>query len=155
MLVKERGLSSRATQEVARNGKLGHLSIPLKVQKLQMALQAKAKENPGFRFYALYDKIHRKDILQFAYASCKAAPVDAQLSVGESMSLLSGSRVRQNRMLGSMSGDWKRGMVEILWHSQTKGRVTREHQPQPGVPFLDFTLLFSSTPVLQHRHGHA
>jgi group II intron reverse transcriptase/maturase len=75
MLVEERGLSSRATQEVARNGKLGNLSnlsIPPSVQKLQSALQAKAKENPGFRFYALYDKMYRDDILQFAYACCKA-----------------------------------------------------------------------------------
>jgi RNA-directed DNA polymerase len=58
------------------------LSIPLSVQKLQMALQAKAKENPGFRFYALYDKVYRKDVLQFAYLCCKsnggAAGVDGQ-----------------------------------------------------------------------------
>ena len=82
MLVEERGLSSRATQEVVRNGKLGNLSIPSSVQKLQTALQAKAKENSGFRFYALYDKIYREDILQFAYARCKAndgaAGVDGQ-----------------------------------------------------------------------------
>jgi RNA-directed DNA polymerase len=67
---------------VARDGKLGNLSIPLSVQKLQTALQAKAKENPGFRFYALYDKIHRTDVLQFAYLCCKsnggAAGVDGQ-----------------------------------------------------------------------------
>jgi group II intron reverse transcriptase/maturase len=82
MLAEERGLSSGATQQVARDGKLGNLSIPLKIQKLQTALQAKAKENPGFRFYALYDKVYREDILQFAYASCKAnggaAGVDGQ-----------------------------------------------------------------------------
>jgi len=61
---------------------LGNLSIPLRVQKLQTALQAKAKENPGFRFYALYDKVHRDDILEFAYLRCKsnggAAGVDEQ-----------------------------------------------------------------------------
>jgi RNA-directed DNA polymerase len=67
---------------VARDGKLGNLSIPLSVQKLQTALQAKAKENPGFRFYALYDKVYREDVLQFAYLCCKsnggAAGVDGQ-----------------------------------------------------------------------------
>ena len=61
---------------------MGNLSIPLSVQKLQMALQAKAKENSSFRFYALYDKIHREDVLQFAYLRCKsnggAAGADGQ-----------------------------------------------------------------------------
>jgi RNA-directed DNA polymerase len=67
-----RGLSSRLTQDVARNGRLGNLATPLSVQKLQTALHAKAKENPSFRFYALYDKLYRTDVLQYAYACCKA-----------------------------------------------------------------------------------
>jgi RNA-directed DNA polymerase len=61
---------------------LGNLSIPTSVQKLQMALHAKAKAEAGFRFYALYDKIGREDILAHAYAQCrsnKGAPgVDGQ-----------------------------------------------------------------------------
>jgi hypothetical protein len=60
-------------------GDWGNLSTP---DKLQTALHAKAKAEPGCRFYALYDKIGREDILTHAYAQCrsnKGAPsVDRQ-----------------------------------------------------------------------------
>jgi RNA-directed DNA polymerase len=51
---------------------LGNLSTPKSVQKLQMALHAKAKTEAGYRFYALYDKIYREDILAHAFAQCRA-----------------------------------------------------------------------------------
>ena len=58
------------------------LTTPASVQKLQTALHAKAKGSPNFRFYALYDKVYRKDVLAFAYERCKAnggvAGVDGQ-----------------------------------------------------------------------------
>ena len=48
------------------------LTTPSSVQKLQTALHAKAKESPDFRFYALYDKVYRRDVLAYAYERCKA-----------------------------------------------------------------------------------
>lgn len=59
-----------------------NLTTPLSVQELQTALHDKAKESPNFRFYALYDKVYRKDVLAYAYEGCKAnggaAGVDGQ-----------------------------------------------------------------------------
>ena len=61
---------------------MGDLATPKSVQKLQTALHAKAKAEASYRFYALYDKISRDDILAHAYAQCrsnKGAPgIDGQ-----------------------------------------------------------------------------
>ena len=48
------------------------LAPPATVGKLQAALHAKAKGAPTYRFYALYDKLYRPDVLAFAYARCRA-----------------------------------------------------------------------------------
>ena len=48
------------------------LSTPGSVQKLQTALHARAKPSPACRFYSLYDKVYRRDVLVHAYGLCKA-----------------------------------------------------------------------------------
>ena len=47
------------------------LSPPVTVEKLQTALHTKAKNSPDYRFYALYDKVYRRDILEWALVRCR------------------------------------------------------------------------------------
>ena len=88
------------------------LETPDKVRELQSKLYRKAKREPGFRFYQLYDKIYREDVLLRAWAQAKAnagAPgVD-----GESFQDI------ESRGLG----EWLNGLRKDL-HDKT-------YQPQP------------------------
>ena len=58
------------------------LTASERVQRLQTALHAKAKEAPGFRFYSLSDKVWRDDVLTVAWQAVRrnggAAGVDGE-----------------------------------------------------------------------------
>src|SRR2546428_6909885 len=62
------------------------LETPSKIRTLQRKLYRKAKDEPDYRFYLLYDKVYRENILAHAYELAKAhrgAPgVDGQTCEG-------------------------------------------------------------------------
>lgn len=65
------------------------LETPEKIRNLQRKLYRKAKAEPAYRFYLLYDKICREDILRHAYALARANG----WSAGRGWRKLHGSRV--------------------------------------------------------------
>src|SRR6266498_5809811 len=100
------------------------LTTPSKIRELQIKLYRKAKNEPGFRFYQLYDKVYREDILNHAYALARANDggpgVDAERTCrGERFE----DTVRAFRIESKGLAEWMNGLREDL-HNKT-------YRPQP------------------------
>ena len=97
------------------------LATPQSVRKLQRALYAKAKANPAYRFYALYDKVWRKDVLWHAWGCCRANGGAAGVD-GESFEQIESRGVEV----------WLDGLMEELkTKTYRPGAVRRVFIPKP------------------------
>jgi RNA-directed DNA polymerase len=93
------------------------LEPPRSVQKLQTALQTKAKDAPSYRFYLLYDKLYRKDVLTYAYERCKANKGAPGIDGQEFADI---EAYGEERWLGELAGvlrtkSYRTGAVRRVW----------------------------------------
>ena len=70
--MREGALLCSCNQRVEEKGIAMPLITPEVIRTLQRKLYTKAKQEPTYRFYALYDKVWRADILMFAYRLVRA-----------------------------------------------------------------------------------
>src|ERR1700741_913198 len=98
------------------------LTTPEKIRTLQRKLYRKAKAEPTFRFYLLYDKIYREDILRHAYELARA---NAGAAGGDGMTF---ARIETLGLEAGLAG-------------LRKELVTKTYRPDPvrrvGIPKAD------------------
>jgi len=113
-----------------------NLTTTDKVQELQRKLYLKAKSEPNFRFYALYDRVYRKDVLNKGWEKVKANH---------------GSPGIDGKTIEDIE---KKGVDEFLREIQ-EGLRTKEYRPQPAkrvyIPKPDGGLRPLSIPTVKDR----
>src|ERR1700761_2286631 len=96
----------------------------VKVRELQRTLHRAAKADPGRRFHALYDKVHRRDVLERAWelvrANRGAAGIDRQ-------TIADVEEYGVSKLLDGLAADLKAGTYRPL-------AARRVFIPKPGRP---------------------
>jgi retron-type reverse transcriptase len=96
-----------------------------KVEDLREKLNGRAKAKPKFRFYSLYDKVYRKDILEAAYAQCRS---NAGAPGVDGMTFADIEAYGEERYLAELAAELK----ELRYDPQPVRRVLIPKENQPG-----------------------
>jgi hypothetical protein len=87
------------------------LTTPDKIRSLQRKLYCKAKAEPTFRFYLLYDKICREDILDHAY---RLARVNAGAPGVDGMTFARIEEQGLEAWLRACARNWSRRRTDLI-----------------------------------------
>ena len=104
------------------------MSLPTSVttvQKLQKSLHVKAKTEPSYRFYSLWDKIYREDVLREAYGRLKRYGCKRIAIVHERSDLTD-----TPRFLVSDAVHWESGRIIETWSFRWAAEVFHEFSKQ-------------------------
>jgi len=88
-----------------------NLTTPDKIRNLQRKLYCKAKAEPTFRFYLLYDKICREDILLHAY---RLARVNAGAPGADGMTFAQIEKQGLEAWLRACAWNWSRRHTDLI-----------------------------------------
>ena len=91
---------------------------------MRRKLAHKAKQEPGFRFYALYDRIYRGDVLSDAWlgaSSQRCSGVDGMTARTSSMALVRPSFSRTTK--GATHGSYRPQPVQRVYIPKPDGRL--------------------------------
>jgi len=104
-------------------GRRADHGLPPKLSSLRRALYLKAKQEPTFRFYALYDRIYRKDTLAAAWERVKKNKGSAGVE-GRGIAAICAEAGGEAKFLEEIEN-------EVKEHRYRPARVKRVYIPKP------------------------